>query len=359
NELTANGTNSDMESIIEQLVSISDPDELAAAYEGVAPGAYGAASQVALDMTQLGLRTLQRHNYRLRSDLRERRDAAGVTVSKPMPREQVWYERFRQTGDQDSEADYTGWDYNVSGGTWGLDYRMSNKWLLGAAYITESADLSVDVGPMQGGISAKIGALYSNYLARHYYLEASLAKGDYDFSQRRAVHFAGISNMMESLHSGESTAASLRVGMYASGRFGFEPYLSLLHAAVDEDPFEETGAGSLDLNVNSHTTKSTVVEVGAHFKYKIRSGGGYFIPDLGLAYAKEIGNGNNDVTAVFSGAPDDLLTVKTPDRGDRFLLNTGFTFTGSGGTSFEARYFSEFKSGYKNQGGMAALFLEF
>ncbi len=113
----------------------------------------------------------------------------------------------------------------------------------------------------------------------------------------------------------------------------------------------------MNLIVDSRTSQSLAAELGVRVTCVIPSGENVFVPELLLAWNHEF-CGAEDVSAAFSGAPGELLTIAGRERGDRFRVAAGVTFTGHN-VSVAGRYFAEFGSGYDNHGGLASLRVAF
>ncbi|MBU0610449.1 MAG: autotransporter domain-containing protein, partial [Armatimonadetes bacterium] len=361
NRIQTPGQTTPMSGVVAELVGLPTTGELAAAYDQLSPAAHDSATRATLDTTRTTVGNLLQHLQRARSAPTTQvvPTAMGDGSAPRRPRENAfWVDRFVMDGSQDPTPGLPGYSFDLKSNGMAYEHQLGERWTAGAAFVQNSLDLSIDIGPAVASVSSKLGALYAEYLGRKYYLEGAVAIGSHKFDLTRDLTVGSIFRTATSHHNGNSFTGVLTAGMYKRmGSVNMDPYASLYYTTLNEDRFQETGADAVDLIVNNRSAATLASELGVRVSCVIPSGRSVFIPELLLAWNHEW-SGSNHLSAAFEGAPGELLTIGCRDQGDRFRLAAGVTFT-SHSLSVAGQYFAEFGSGYDNHGGQASVFVAF
>ena len=361
NRIQAPGVETDMSPIVAELVGMETVAEVAAAYDQLSPAAHDAATRATIDTTQSTVANVLQHLQRRREEVRRQVVPTALGDDSKPQREAVnafWADHYVENGTQDPDPGLPGYKFDLQSNSMAYEHRLPGGFTVGAAYIQNALDLTVDIGPAKASVNSKLGALYADYLGRQYYVEGALAIGSHEFQLMRGIAVGSYVRNAEGSHDGTSFSGLVTAGLYRRmGSVNVDPYASLYYTSLHEDGFTETGADAVNLIVDSRTSQSLAAELGVRVTCVIPSGENVFVPELLLAWNHEF-CGAEDVSAAFSGAPGELLTIAGRERGDRFRVAAGVTFTGHN-VSVAGRYFAEFGSGYDNHGGLASLRVAF
>lgn len=187
-------------------------------------------------------------------------------------------------------------DYQLFGPLVGLDYGLTENLVIGASLgytrniIETSNERSRSTGDgYQAGLY--IGALFEDF-----YLTAAARYAYTDLETRRRIRFGDLRRTARADFDASDISgfieAAYRIPIPASARLPetltVQPFVSAAYAALSQDDFSETGAGSLDLEVDAQDLDSLHTNFGLRIALVGRDDDGrYMIPQLRIAYERE------------------------------------------------------------------------
>ncbi|NOQ45968.1 MAG: autotransporter domain-containing protein [Desulfobulbaceae bacterium] len=213
------------------------------------------------------------------------------------------------TGDKDATVREDGFDFNTFAITAGLDYRLTPQIVVGAAlgYNRLNSDFHESVNVSGGGID---GDTYSISLYGLYNLDAlyfngliGYARNDYDIERSALVRSENPSIETINVTASADTNADVFLlsvgGGYELGKNAWQygPVLSLNYIYSDTDGYEESGAGGLDLAVDSYFVKSLTTSFGGRISYTSSQSYGVLIPYITAVWRHEF---EDDPTSINS-----------------------------------------------------------
>ncbi len=227
-------------------------------------------------------------------------------------------------GDKDSTSNETGFDFDTLGLTLGLDYRLTDRLVLGGAL--GYADTSSDFAGAAGKLDARMFslALYGTYHAPDsFYVDwiASLGRGDYDTT--RTIRYSGFSGAAK----GETDGGLLGLAVSAGADFRrdawlFSPYARIEYIRSTIDAYRERGGGGLALNFDDQTITSLTTALGARVSKSISMNWGVLTPGAHLEWEHEFRDDERSIGAAFAVDPAARLATST-DEPDRDYFNVG------------------------------------
>ncbi len=260
------------------------------------------------------------------------------------------------TGDKDDSDTEVGFDFNAYGLTAGVDYRVSNSFVLGAAIGYNDADN--DINNNQGSLDItgyNLTGYATWYGENRYYLDTLLTVGDNELDSARRINYTiptmGGSTTVNQTAFGSPDSETLGFAMSLGRDFStanriFSPYVRLDYTDIDIDGYSErlsnpnsAGAG-LGLQVASQNIESLEAVLGARMSWSMSRSWGVFSPVINFEYAHEFDDDSRVIAASFLSDPTNTaFTVLTedPDR-DYFNLGVGASFVFSGGRSMFVNY---------------------
>ena len=163
----------------------------------------------------------------------------------------------------DSTANVTGYNFTIFGFTAGADYRLRDDLVigLGTGYYNTSASYKNSGG--DAGINSIPFYAYGAYTPGSFYAMGSLGYTLNLYSLDRNIAFGGINRVATSSVNGNQLNASLETGYdFKVAQFTLTPALTVYYSQAWVNGFTESGAGSLDLNVNSQSANSVQTGIG-------------------------------------------------------------------------------------------------
>ena len=260
----------------------------------------------------------------------------------------LWIDGFGQWGDQDSEPGFTGFDYSVYGGALGLDYLVQDKFIFGAGFGYSFSDIDLGDNQGAGDIDSVFGSLYGSYYTERAYIETILSYGRQSYDNARNVLIGSIQRQAFSDHDGDLFSAYLGGGYYFPVRdWRWGPFGSLQYTYLDEDGFQETGAGSLNLVVPSRSTDNLISRLGLRVGRVFRTKSVDLVPELSLAWLYDFDIDDGVITSSIAGAPGIWFSVPgQPVDRNGAVIGASITLISGSGFRASLRYSGEFRDKY-------------
>jgi outer membrane autotransporter protein len=269
----------------------------------------------------------------------------------------LWIDGFGKWGERDGDSGHYGYNYDVAGGTIGLDFLLNKKVIVGVSGGYSSADIDLDDHAGDGTVRSGFGSIYGSYFTDRYFLETALSYSRLDCESKRGVVVGELEGYARSDHNGDAYSAYLGGGYNIAGdQWLIQPLASLFYTYLDEDGFQETGAGGVSLAVDGRSTESLESEVGLRLARAFTSGTDTFVPELRVAWKYDFGLDDQVITAAFAGSPNTTFSVAGQDI-DRngIVLGAGISFMQKGGFSARLRYEGELREDYRSHGVLGEL----
>jgi uncharacterized protein with beta-barrel porin domain len=260
----------------------------------------------------------------------------------------LWIDGFGQWGDQDPEIGFAGFDYSVYGGAIGLDYVAQDKLILGAGFGYSFSDIDLGDNQGDGDIKSVFGSLYGSYFTERAYVETVLSYGKQSYDNARNVVIGSIQRRAFSEHDGDLFSAYLAGGYYFPLRdWRWGPFGSLQYTYLDEDGFQETGAGSLNLALGPRSTDGLISRLGLRVGRVFRTKGVNLIPELSLAWLYDFDIDDQVITSSIAGAPGIWFSVPgQPVERHGAVFGAGITLVSGSGFRASLKYGGEFRDTY-------------
>jgi uncharacterized protein with beta-barrel porin domain len=248
-------------------------------------------------------------------------------------------------GDKDATDLEDGFDYNAAGITAGVDYRVSDRLVLGVAFGYNSVQTDFDErGTVTGGgidNDNYAASLYGSYSAQDYYIDGIVTYGWSDYDMRRRVYY-DVQNKVATADT-ESDQYSLAVGAgYEAhkGALSFGPQVRVSYLNLDIDGYEESGAEELNLAVDDQEVESLTTAVGGQVAYTISHKLAVIRPFATAEWHHEFDDDSQVISTHYVNDPrQHILELQTddPDR-NYFLVGAGISGVLPGGAQASLSY---------------------
>ncbi len=245
-------------------------------------------------------------------------------------------------GDRPGSTRETGLEFDSQELTAGLDYRLTESWVVGGAlgYSESSSDYSGGGGSLDAEGYSLTG--YLSYFVRNFYLEAVGGYGRDDFDSVRNIDlptpFQGQGRLAaRAVPEGSQLSLSVGGGFEAAfGRWALGTFGRLSWADIDIDAYAESGAGPFSLAISEQNVESLLTEAGVELIYAKSYGWGVLQPIARLAWLHQLKDDSRLIRGRFvadPGANVFAVPTESPDR-DYLNLGAGFAATLRHGRSF-------------------------
>ncbi|HVP78515.1 MAG TPA: autotransporter outer membrane beta-barrel domain-containing protein [Thermodesulfobacteriota bacterium] len=282
-------------------------------------------------------------------------------ISQTQAKNGLWFNGYGQWGDQEPDKGFTGFDYNIYGGTLGFDHAFNDKMTAGLSLGYSRTDVDLDHHQGDGTIKTFAGSLYGSYFTKNAFLEGAVSYGRNWYDNDRLITIGPILRKASSDHEGDLFSA------YLGGGYAFDvknwaigPFVSLRYIYLSEESFQEKGADGLNLSVGHRNTDSLTSELGLRLARVFDVKYGSLIPEASAAWSYDFDIDDRIITASFQGSPGTAFSIDgQPVEKNGAVLGTGLTFIHKSGFSTSLRYRGEFREKYQSHGVMGEFRLMF
>ncbi|MBV8412618.1 MAG: autotransporter outer membrane beta-barrel domain-containing protein [Alphaproteobacteria bacterium] len=227
----------------------------------------------------------------------------------------VWASAIGGLGNVAGNFNAGGLSYNFGGGAAGFDYRFDPRFVVGIGSGYTSGNLWVNGFTGQGFSNSVSVAAYGSFTQSNFYVDALAGYANYSNWLNRSIVIPGLSPRVA---TGSTTGnqvlgqaeAGYKLDVYAPAHGAVTPFALFQAASVSQNGFNEGGANSLSLIVQSQTTTSLRTIFGADLSGSIGIGNMRNLDlDFRLGWQHDYANTARPITASFAGAPGNAFTV--------------------------------------------------
>ena len=283
--------------------------------------------------------------------------AAGDEVGRGFD---AWVQPYGSFETQDTAQGVDGFKVNSYGAAFGLDTMVRPDLRLGMAFGFGNADIEYN-GNLSGNTASVWNAqlaAYGTWFQDGFYVDGVLGGGLNWYStheNQSALGYTRTGNF-----NGTQFNAKLGAGYNWAAPSGLivTPALSLQETHISMDAYTTSGAGVLNVHVNSNSADILQSKLGARVAYPMTGYGTYtFTPEIHAYYLHNFGSDQTTMTSAFTGGGPAFNTT-SPSR-DRNIYNIGLGLTvaqigpmalsgvydyAGGATSHEHLFFFRFKT---------------
>ncbi|MCP4406261.1 MAG: autotransporter domain-containing protein, partial [Gammaproteobacteria bacterium] len=240
-------------------------------------------------------------------------------------------------GDADTTDREPGFDFDTAGLTVGVDYRLTDEFIIGSAFNYISTDTKFD---NDGGKLDTDGyglSLYTTYYqSERAFIDGVISFGSNDYQNRRNIRFSNIDQPIDSDTDGSEYSIDIGTGYeFQRQALTFIPQARFHYTRVDIDGYNEqatdpnaAGAG-LALEIEDQKVESLRTALGGQLSYALSTSFGVLLPHVLIEWEHEFKDDSRLITARFLNDPtrsDILLRTDSPDS-DFFNLGAGISAT--------------------------------
>jgi T5SS/PEP-CTERM-associated repeat protein len=222
----------------------------------------------------------------------------------------LWGKGYGLFGERDSESGALGYDYTVYGAGFGLDYRFTDRLLLGVTAGYSDGDVDYSGSRDSSEVSATHGGLYGSYETSRWYLDSILTYADLDYETQRYVDL--VSERLDGDSSGDLFTGYLEVGLnrWISQRTLLQPLAAVQFSTLHIDGFTESGGDSA-LTFDDQRYDSCKGSLGAKLTRQLwnRGDGRKAALELRARWVHEFGDTKASLDAAFASDPSAAFRV--------------------------------------------------
>lgn len=234
-------------------------------------------------------------------------------------------------GDNETTDNEAGYDYDSTGITFGVDYRINSSSVIGVAYgINDTeTDFEDNGGKLNSDNTSLL--LYGTYYRDRYYFDGFLGTADIDYGSFRNINYVNNDNVAISAAArSETTGSQTMLGFSGNydfnwGAFTLTPYGGLDYIKTEIDAFQEGNGGGWEIGYEEQTIKSMTISAGARASYALSRENMVMVHQLRAALYQELEDDAHEVSTFLVYDPDKTEMVISSNPGDSSFMRLGFS----------------------------------
>lgn len=250
------------------------------------------------------------------------------------------------SGSKDTTSLEAGYDVDTTGLTAGVDYRISDQFVIGTAlsYGSTDADFDSNASGLSGGSTESDGyslALFTSWYGERHYLDVIASFGQLDVESRRRISYTlgfdpanpdpalgQLTTDWDATASGDTESDLFSIGAgfgydFGSGPWRFGPTLAISYLKADVDGFTERGAPGLELSFGDQEGESLQLEAGFDVGYAASMSWGVLSPYARASYVSEQENDSQVIDVRFVSDPLGTVFAVQSDEPDTSFFRWG------------------------------------
>jgi len=341
----------DMRNVLAELDALGSQQEVSNALDSMEPLTDGAQTTVTNNVLNqfIGTTILRLQDSKIEEDNVE------DIVKESNLENDVWIQFYGDYAHQGKRGLSNGYLANMWGTVIGIDRLFIEGDLrLGLAQGFGFSKINSKDNYGHTSIDSYQTGIYGEYQAKDspYILDAVLTYGYNDYDSSRNISVGGIDRTAKSDYYGQQFSSYLEAG-YKIQKEGFDiiPLLALNYSCLYLPKYTETGAGSLNLTVDSQKYNSLQPGVGLRLSKVFENKSGIFTPEIRLRYFYDTINDEQQTIATFAGGGASFKTEGYKPAPSSFDFGARVEFFNKKNITILADCDTEFKDGYYEVGG--------
>lgn len=234
----------------------------------------------------------------------------------------AWVKPFGSWANQDDRKGVSGYEADTYGIVLGVDAEVSDTNRLGMAfaYANSNVDSNSSIAPQSADVNSYQLVVYgSQSLSESTDINFQADIGMHDNEGLRQITF------MNTTAKSDYTSWSAHVGAGLSHTYALSEQTTLTpsvrgdYTRIRDESYTETGAGALNLNVNSNVSEELILGLNGKLVH-VFTNQLSFAGNLGVGY--DVMNDNTSITSAFAGAPSASFVTQGLDSSP-WLLRGG------------------------------------
>lgn len=264
----------------------------------------------------------------------------------------VWIQTFGSKIAQGNTSSTDGYNANSGGVMIGADKKLAADFILGINSGYSKTSISARNSFKSTNIETYQAGIYTGYDAKSYFLNASLGLVINNYSSDRYITVANASAKADYTGMGYNARAELGRNYHFNNEILLTPTLVVTAATNQVNSYNESGAGTLDLNVKTDRTNFFEGRVGAALSQLLTTKQGTQLrPVISASYGYDFAGDEQKSTATFIGQNTSFATSGAKVAQGSLMLGTGVSFYTKNDVTVSVNYGLEYRSDYVSNSG--------
>lgn len=279
-------------------------------------------------------------------------DKVGKPSGDAIQNRGVWVQGFGNTATQDNRQGIAGYDSDTMGVAVGADKEVRPGMRLGISASYASTDVDSNTTTRKNSdIKTYQGNIYGSLDRGNWFTQGIVGFAYNDIETTRDITTVPATAKGDT--NGYTYIARAATGYKKTMANGLDvvPNASLTLIGNHTDGYTETGAGGLNLTVDSDNTHALIGKAGVDVGYTAKTGSSYIRPELRAAVMYDVIGDRQESSSFFTGnGGGAVFQTKSADPAQLgFTVGAGLDLLTSGSVTVSADYDYEIRSDYDSQ----------
>ncbi|AUG53844.1 autotransporter domain-containing protein [Thalassospira marina] len=329
--------------------SLANDQQKGAAIKQLAPANAANTMQMSAQSTAIVLGAVDAHQQLAMGGDNGIYAGTGKAAGNSTAQSALWGQFLGGSSHLAGSSDNDGFTSKSFGLTSGFDHLITPNLLGGVAlsWLRSWTDGSNDSSGSTQRLDSYQLTAYSTYRLGRLALDGQAGVGWNHFDQKRNVSFLGQTAGAD--YDGQQYMARTRAGydFYVGANTTLTPFGSLRWIHARNESYDETGAGSANLSVDSQNSDVVTQELGARAQWQLDTAYGTLTPEISAAWVHDYTDSAQTSTGQIGGAAYSVETEGLPSDGVH--IGAALSLAATDSTDIRLEYDGEMRSGYQSQ----------
>lgn len=264
------------------------------------------------------------------------------------------YGDFINQQGQSGINDLVGYESKTGAFVLGIDKKVTQSLLCGVGGAFSSTDARFDLASGHSKVTSYTGMLYFSFNPSAIFLNGIISAASDDFSQERKIQFATTDRRAKNEHGGLTLLGHLDGGfaIQTTTPWQLRPFGAVDYLYIHEQAMDEYNAGSLNLHVDSNSSKMVRGEAGLYLQRCFEIKTSRWLLDFKLSWAYQSRGIGDHYTSHFIGQGGAFTVVGLYPSESYFAPGASLVgFFNNDRFILSATYDGSFGAGYEEQTG--------
>jgi len=260
----------------------------------------------------------------------------------------IWFKPFGGWTEQDSRQGVNGYDIDSYGLAVGFDGDVSSAWNVGVAlaYINSDVESSLTSGSHSIDMDSYMAKVYATKMIDDVTaLNLQVGAGVSDYDSQRRIFTGDIANADYDSWNLQ-LSAELERSYQLNDKTVVTPYIHADYSYVNVEDYSESGAGTLNLNVDDDSSDSLIIGAGVKGNYNV-SDSLLLLANAGVGY--DVMTDRSSLTSSFAGGGAQFTTEGIKPDEVTYNAGVGAKYSLENGTEITASYNVDARQDYTDQ----------
>lgn len=238
-----------------------------------------------------------------------------------------WGKGFGNVGSQDDVDNMSGYKTETFGLMLAYDIPLSKETRIGLGGGYANANIDDNDSNGQTKIDSYHLTGYLSHAPGPWFIKGALSVGMDRYDGSRSIVFPGTNRTASADYKGHQYSAIVSAGHhFFFNRTTITPLAALQASRIHVGGYSETGAGDINLRVNSQDYDIVQSSLGVKAEHHIQAGNGNFYPEVHFKWLHDFTSTTMEQTAAFSGGGAQFKVQGIEQDRDMFNVGAGISF---------------------------------